>query len=139
MRKAPIGASNCTMIESNTIGMKTSSRRRMLTPEPPSRRTSQYARFLFRRDFLLNQPFFEVRYFRRALDRGDGAVPRDQQRARDLALPGRVDLESEAFDKSVTESQFSADPSPAFSSIARAAPGRLGTRSALIITTSSSE
>ncbi len=35
-RNAPIGASNCTMIENSTIGMKASSRRRILVPKTSS-------------------------------------------------------------------------------------------------------
>jgi hypothetical protein len=35
MRNATIGANNCTNIESSTIGMNTSSRRRMIFPETP--------------------------------------------------------------------------------------------------------
>src|SRR6478735_11725691 len=61
-RKAPIGASNCTMIENSTIGMKTSSCRRISTPGRPNSRTVRDARLSFRRDLLLNQPFFEVGY-----------------------------------------------------------------------------
>ena len=34
-RNAAIGANNCTKIESSTIGIKTSSRRRMIFPKPP--------------------------------------------------------------------------------------------------------
>jgi hypothetical protein len=46
------------------------------------------------------------------LDRGDGSIPRDQQRARDLALPGRVDLEPEAFDEAVGEKPVLRGPEP---------------------------
>src|SRR5215213_8444965 len=100
------------MIENSTIGMKTSSRRRMPTPKRPSRRAIHYARFSSHCCLLLGRPFFEVRYFGRTFDRSDGSVPRDQQRARDLALPGRVDLESEAFDKAVVEKPVLRGPEP---------------------------
>src|SRR4051794_29975849 len=57
----------------------------------------------FRRGELLRGPFFEIRYFGRTFDGRDGAIPCNQQRAGDVALPGRVDLEPQAFDKAIAE------------------------------------
>src|SRR5579871_808758 len=52
---------------------------------------------------LLIGPFFEVCDFDRALDGRDVSVPRNQHRARNVALPRRVDLESQPLGKAVAE------------------------------------
>src|SRR5690349_1668738 len=55
---------------------------------------------------LARRPLFEIGNFCRAFDGRHLAFARDQQRARNIALPRRIDLEAQAIGKTVKDPVF---------------------------------
>ena len=73
-----------------------------------------------------------------AFDRRGRAVAADQYRARDFALPLRVDFVAQPLDEAIAEDPVLGIGEAVLASIVRTASGASGTRSALIMTSSRS-